>query len=122
MPLRRMPPSSPLMTLRTKPASPLAQLLRRDALRAIHRRRRDDLEDILGIDLAVADADEELVQVADAQRLEDLAELGLVLEQLRERHAALLEFALEELASELERLVALLLAQEIPDLGARPRG
>jgi len=77
---------------------------------------------VLGVDLAVADADEELLLAADLDGLEDLLELAVVLEELVERHAPLVELALEELAPETERLVALLEAEKVPDLRAGARG
>src|SRR5262249_1922344 len=100
----------------------LAELVGRDALRAVHRRRRDDVEDVLRIDLAVADRDEELLHVLDGERLHQLASLWIVLEQLRKGHARLWELALEELAAETKRLLALLGAEVVANLRARARG
>ena len=76
-----------------------------------------------GVDLAVADADEELVVARDLERLErPCARSSVVLQELGERDAALVQLPLEELAPELERLVALLGAEEVADLALRAPG
>ena len=57
---------------------------------------------VVGVDLPVADADQELFLRRDLQRLEDAPELVLVLQELAERHRRAVELALEQLLAEPE--------------------
>ena len=86
----------------------LAELLGRLALVRVLVGRGDDLDVVLGVELAVADRDEELLLVLDLELVEDAAHLPLVLEELGRADPRLVELPLEELLAEALALVPLL--------------
>src|SRR5207253_1270750 len=96
----------------------LADRLRRQAILALLVGRRDQLHDLLGIDLAVADPDEELLDVRNLDVLVDPPDLGFVLEELAGADSGVAERPLEELLAEAAALVALVLAEVVANLGA----